>query len=153
MSTLMKAAVFYGVRDVRIEDVPKPTAGPGKLSCGFSAVPCAGPTSASSPTGRRTWCRRPSPATKLWEPFTKLGSGVNNGLRMGQKAVVATVVGCGKCIYCQRKQYNLCDSFTAIGYDYAGGFAEYVKIPAAAVAPRQRHSHSRLHVRRPRRTD
>ena len=48
--------------------------------------------------------------------------------------MVATVVGCGKCIYCQRKQYNLCDSFTAIGYDYAGGFAEYVKIPAAAVA-------------------
>ena len=47
--------------------------------------------------------------------------------------VVATVVGCGKCVYCRRKQYNLCDSFTALGYDYAGGFAEYVKIPAVAV--------------------
>ena len=43
-------------------------------------------------------------------------------------------MGCGKCIYCQRRQYNLCDSFTALGYDYSGGFAEYVKIPAAAVA-------------------
>ena len=31
MSNLMKAAVFHGVRDVRIEDVPKPTAGPGEV--------------------------------------------------------------------------------------------------------------------------
>ena len=27
----MRAAVFYGPRDVRIEDVPKPTAGPGEV--------------------------------------------------------------------------------------------------------------------------
>jgi L-iditol 2-dehydrogenase len=62
------------------------------------------------------------------------GSGVEAKIAIGQKVVVATVVGCGKCIYCRREQYNLCDSFTALGYDYAGGFAEYVKIPAAAVA-------------------
>jgi L-iditol 2-dehydrogenase len=63
----------------------------------------------------------------------EIGSGVDQDLRVGQKAVIATVVGCGKCVYCQRKQYNLCDLFTAIGYDYSGGFAEYIKIPAAAV--------------------
>jgi len=62
------------------------------------------------------------------------GSGVDGEIRIGRNVVVATVVGCGTCIYCRRKQYNLCDSFTALGYDYAGGFAEYVKIPAAAVA-------------------
>jgi L-iditol 2-dehydrogenase len=64
----------------------------------------------------------------------EIGSGVDGGLHVGQKVVVATVVGCGKCVYCRRKQYNLCEAFTALGYDYAGGFAEYVKIPAAAVA-------------------
>jgi L-iditol 2-dehydrogenase len=64
----------------------------------------------------------------------EIGSGVDPQIAVGQNVVVATVVGCGKCIYCRRKQYNLCDSFTALGYDYAGGFAEYVKIPAAAVA-------------------
>jgi len=64
----------------------------------------------------------------------QIGAGVDGGLHTGQKVVVATVVGCGKCVYCRRKQYNLCESFTALGYDYAGGFAEYVKIPAVAVA-------------------
>ena len=43
------------------------------------------------------------------------------------------MVGCGKCIYCQRQQYNLVRFIYGAGYDYAGGFAEYVKIPAAAV--------------------
>ncbi len=64
----------------------------------------------------------------------EIGSGVNQPLKVGQRVVVGTVVGCGKCIYCKRKQYNLCDSFTAIGYDHAGGFAQYLKIPPVAVA-------------------
>jgi L-iditol 2-dehydrogenase len=64
----------------------------------------------------------------------EIGAGVHGGLQTGQHAIVATVVGCGNCVYCQRQQYNLCDSFKAIGYDYAGGFAEYIKVPAAAVA-------------------
>ena len=63
----------------------------------------------------------------------QVGSGVDPAIAIGRKVVVATVVGCGKCIYCQRKQYNLCDSFTALGYDYAGGFAEYVAVPATNV--------------------
>jgi len=64
----------------------------------------------------------------------EIGSGVGGGLKIGQKVVVGTVIGCGKCIYCRRKQYNLCDSFTALGYDHAGGFAEFMKVPAVAVA-------------------
>ena len=39
-------------------------------------------------------------------------------VELGAKVVVATPVGCGECIYCQREQYNLCESFTALGYDY-----------------------------------
>jgi len=64
----------------------------------------------------------------------EIGAGVDGGLKTGQRVIVATVVGCGRCIYCKRKQYNLCDAFTALGYEYAGGFAEYIKVPAAAVA-------------------
>jgi L-iditol 2-dehydrogenase len=63
----------------------------------------------------------------------EIGPGAGGGLQPGQKVTVATVIGCGRCLYCKRKQYNLCDSFTALGYGYAGGFAEYVKIPAGAV--------------------
>jgi len=55
-------------------------------------------------------------------------AGVGARLEMGRRWWWATVVGCGKCIYCQRRQYKSLRSFTALGYDYSGGFAEYVKI-------------------------
>ncbi len=42
-----------------------------RLFCGSSAVPCAGRTSAFTPMGRRTWCRRRLPGMRLSELFTR----------------------------------------------------------------------------------
>ncbi len=134
MNTLMKAAVFHGVRDVRIEDVPKPTAGPGEVVLRVLRCSVCGTDKRIFTHGQKNVVPPAITGHEIVGTVYEIGSGVDSGLRTGQKAVVATVVGCGKCIYCKRKQYNLCDSFTALGYDYAGGFAEYVKIPAAAVA-------------------
>ena len=130
----MKAAVFHGVRDVRIEDVPQPTAGPGEVILRVLRCSVCGTDKRIFTHGQKNVVPPAITGHEIVGTVHEIGAGVNNGLKLGQKAVVGTVVGCGKCIYCQRKQYNLCDSFTAIGYDYAGGFAEYVKIPAAAVA-------------------
>jgi L-iditol 2-dehydrogenase len=134
MSTLMKAAVFHGVRDVRIEDVPKPMAGPGEVVLRVQCCSVCGTDKRIFTHGQKNVVPPAITGHEIVGTVYEIGSGVDQGLHTGQRAVVATVVGCGKCIYCQRKQYNLCDSFTAIGYDYAGGFAEYVKIPPAAVA-------------------
>ncbi|HTS69650.1 MAG TPA: alcohol dehydrogenase catalytic domain-containing protein [Terriglobia bacterium] len=134
MSDLMKAAVFHGVRDVRVEDVPRPTAGAGEVVLRVQRCSVCGTDKRIFTHGQKNVVPPAITGHEIVGTVYELGSGVNHGLRLGQEAVVATVVGCGKCIYCQRKQYNLCDSFTAIGYDYAGGFANYVKIPAAAVA-------------------
>ncbi|HXW15892.1 MAG TPA: alcohol dehydrogenase catalytic domain-containing protein [Terriglobia bacterium] len=133
MSNLMKAAVFHGVRDVRIEDVPIPTAGPGEVVLRVQRCSVCGTDKRIFTHGQKNVVPPAITGHEIVGTVDEIGPGVNNGLYIGQPVVVATVVGCGKCIYCQRKQYNLCDSFTAIGYDYAGGFANYVKIPAAAV--------------------
>ena len=134
MSTMMKAAVFHGIRDVRIESVPKPTAGPGEVLLRVERCAVCGTDKRIFTHGQKNVVPPAITGHEIIGAVEEIGSGVNQPLRKGQKVVVATVVGCGKCIYCQRKQYNLCDSFTAIGYDYAGGFAEWVKIPANAVA-------------------
>jgi len=55
------------------------------------------------------------------------------GYKKGERVTVATVVGCGKCIFCRRARYNLCVDWKALGYHWPGGFAEYVKIPSEAV--------------------
>jgi threonine dehydrogenase-like Zn-dependent dehydrogenase len=84
-----------------------------------------------------------------------IGSGVNN-LRKGDRVVVPFTISCGKCRFCQSHQWSLCDnsnpntvlaqkyfgfsSAGIFGYShlfggYAGGQAEYVRVPFADVGP------------------
>lgn len=130
---IMKAAVFYGVRDIRIEDVPQPKAGPGEVLLRVRRCSVCGTDKRIFLHGQKNVVPPAITGHEIVGTVEALGAGVENGLTVGQNVVVGTVVGCGHCIYCQRRQYNLCDLFTALGYDHAGGFAEYMKVPAAAV--------------------
>jgi len=130
----MKAAVYHGIRDVRIEEVPRPSAGPGEVVLRVLRCAVCGTDKRIFTHGQKNVVPPAITGHEIGGTVYEIGVGVDAGLRIGQKATVATVVGCGNCVYCKRKQYNLCDSFTALGYDYAGGFAEYIKIPAIAVA-------------------
>jgi L-iditol 2-dehydrogenase len=130
----MKAAVFYGPRDVRVEPVARPSAGEGEVVLRVLCCAVCGTDKRIFTHGQKNVVPPAITGHEIVGTVYEIGPGADGGLKTGRKVVVATVIGCGKCVYCQRKQYNLCDSFTALGYDYAGGFAEYVKIPAAAVA-------------------
>jgi L-iditol 2-dehydrogenase len=130
----MRAAVFYGPRDIRIEDLPKPTAGTGEVVLRVLRCAVCGTDKRIYTHGQKNVVPPAITGHEIVGTVREIGPNADGGLRLGQRAVVATVVGCGRCIYCQRKQYNLCDSFTAVGYEYAGGFAEFIRIPAVAVA-------------------
>jgi len=65
--------------------------------------------------------------------IVEIGKGVE-GYKEGQKAVIVTPVGCGRCKFCRQGMHNLCVDFKAIGYEYPGGFAEYMVVNAKAVA-------------------
>jgi len=129
----MKAAVFYGPRDVRVEPVSQPVAGPGEVVLRVLRCAVCGTDKRIFMYGQKNVVPPAITGHEIVGIVHEIGAGVA-GLRVGQRAIVATVVGCGSCVYCRRKQYNLCESFTALGYDYAGGFAEYMKVPARAVA-------------------
>lgn len=85
----------------------------------------------------------------------EVGHGVKN-LKPGDRVVVPFTIACGKCLYCEDKLWSLCDNsnpnawiaekaygFSAsglFGYShmyggYAGGQAEYVRVPYADTGP------------------
>lgn len=85
----------------------------------------------------------------------EVGNEVQN-LRKGDRVVVPFTIACGRCFFCQRELWSLCDNsnpnarmaetlygFSAsglFGYShmmggYAGGQAEYVRVPFADVGP------------------
>lgn len=62
-----------------------------------------------------------------------LGEGVE-GYELGARCTVQTVIGCGKCAMCLVHRENLCmHGFKAIGYQWNGGFAEYMIMPKVGV--------------------
>lgn len=59
--------------------------------------------------------------------------GLVAGYRPGDRVAVAPNVGCGLCGDCVKGDAHLCSRYEALGVHMDGGFAEYVRVPAAAV--------------------
>lgn len=47
------------------------------------------------------------------------------GFEKGDRVVAANSAPCGECFYCQRQQYNLCESLALLN----GAYAEYITVP------------------------
>jgi L-iditol 2-dehydrogenase len=56
------------------------------------------------------------------------------GFEPGDRISLAPSLPCGRCAMCVRGFYNLCDQRLPIGTIIDGGFAEYLEIPARAIA-------------------
>lgn len=54
------------------------------------------------------------------------------GFYIGDRVAVAPAIGCGKCYSCINSHPNMCDNLKTIGFQYNGGFAEYMEIPSGA---------------------
>lgn len=63
---------------------------------------------------------------------TAVGSEVS-GYQVGDTVSVACVIPCGRCRPCRRGWLVMCDEVTIFGWDWDGGFAEYMAVPAHAV--------------------
>jgi len=63
----------------------------------------------------------------------KVGSDIQ-GFQKGDKVAIANVIPCGSCNSCLGGRENACLNRKAIGYEFDGGFAEYVRIPAIAIS-------------------
>lgn len=55
------------------------------------------------------------------------------GYEVGDKVSIANVIPCGSCSSCLNGRENACMNRTAIGYQYDGGFQEYIRIPESCI--------------------
>jgi len=123
---MMKAAVWKGINNVEIEDIPMPSPKSGEV---LIRVKSAGV------------CMTDIHIIKGEFPYTKpphvLGheiAGVlehdSNFFKAGDRVIVETYIGCGTCFYCLRGMKHLCVKGEEIGYvPYQGGYAEYICVP------------------------
>lgn len=60
------------------------------------------------------------------------GTGVH-AFKQGDLVQVAPGISCGVCSYCRHGLDHLCDEVKILGFNYDGGFAEYILIPEKGV--------------------
>lgn len=129
----MKAIVYHGPGDIRVQDVPVPSRGDDELLVKVDACAVCGTDLKSQKHGNP---RIKGPLT-MGHEFTGLVSEVGpqavGGFSVGDRIVMATSVSCGECYYCRRRWPNLCVDLAPMGFSYPGGMAEYVVIPARAL--------------------
>ncbi len=137
----MKAARYYGRRDVRIEMVPEPAApGPGEVVlevscagiCGTDAAeflhgPHLIPLQAQHPVSGH--CGPLILGHEFVGQIVALGPEVE-GLAVGQRVVPGAGMWCGACRWCLAGQSNLCTRYFVYGLHANGGLANLVKVPA-----------------------
>ena len=113
----MRAAVYYGREDLRLEQVPEPQPGPDevKLRILFNGI-CGSDLHEyyDGPIATRT---EPHPLTGVRNPVilghemcgevVQVGEGVED-LERGMRVAVEPVETCGNCLYCRCGQYNHC---------------------------------------------
>jgi len=51
-------------------------------------------------------------------------------VRVGDRVIVYFYLSCGKCRACQQGRENICVNIKRCGFEIAGGYAEFLKIPA-----------------------
>lgn len=134
----MRAVVFHehgGLDRLQLEEVPTPKAGPGEVLVRVKA--CA-------LNHLDIWIRQGIPAYKIPLPHISgsdvagvveaVGAGVQ-GITAGGRVVLSPGLSCWHCEQCLAGRDNLCPSFGILGAKVAGGYAEFVTIPAQNVLP------------------
>jgi L-iditol 2-dehydrogenase len=132
------AAVLHGVGDLRIEDQPMPTPGPGEVLVEVRSVGICGSDVHYYEHGRIGDYVVNAPMVLGHEAggvVVDRGAGVT-AIEVGQRVAVEPGVPCGKCDQCRRGNYNLCPNvrfFATPPID--GALARYVTVHAAFAHP------------------
>jgi len=131
----MKALRFHGVGDVSVDEIPEPVAGPGDIVIAVRAASICGTDRRIAANGHFKIAE--GTVRTLGHEFAgeivRAGADVRK-YAVGDRVSVTPNVGCGVCEFCRLGFNNMCPDYDAFGITFDGGLAEYVLIPASAIA-------------------
>lgn len=126
----MRAAVYRGVNDVRVETVPVPVIGRGEVLIRVHSCGVCGTDLKKIHTGSHSAPR--IFGHEISGVIAAAGEGVH-GFQPGDRVMVFHHTPCGKCYYCRHKTPSQCNDYKRVGVTAGfepsgGGFAEYVRV-------------------------
>ena len=129
----MKAVVFHGVNDIRVEDVARPRPKAGEAVIRITVTTICG-TDVHIVKGE--YPVRPG-LILGHEPvgvIEELGEGLEGEYTAGQRVIVGAITPCGQCFYCLNGVHSQCHGALGgwrFGNTINGAWAEYLLVPDA----------------------
>jgi L-iditol 2-dehydrogenase len=121
---LMRVAMYYNNRDIRLEEMSRPEIGEGELLVKVVSSGICG-------SDVMEWYRiKRAPLVlghEIAGDIVEVGARVAR-YKVGQRVFVSHHVPCMKCRYCLSGHESTCDTLRSTNF-YPGGFAEYVRVP------------------------
>ena len=152
----MKANCWHGKRDVRVEQVPDPAIlNPGDAIIKVSSTAICGSDLHLYNGVVPTMEQGDILGHEFMGEVVEVGAAVRK-LEVGDRVVVPFPIACGRCFFCEQQLYSVCENSNPNAYmaekmwghsgagifgyshltgGYAGGQAEYVRVPFADVGP------------------
>ncbi len=127
----MRAALFFGPSDVRLETVDVPSIGPGEVLVKVGTALTCGTDLKAYRQGHPVLLGTHLPAPfghELAGTIAEVGRGVTH-FQKGMRVVAANSAPCDRCYFCRHGKPNLCDNLKLLN----GAYAEYIRIPEQIV--------------------
>jgi len=132
MTTTMRGVRAAGPEAVAVEEMPRPTPGPGEVVVAIRSCGICG-------SDLHWWHgEMPAPGVcpghEIAGVVADVGAGVTT-LRAGDRVALEGISSCGVCRWCQAGTYNYCRRLGLVGITIPGGFADFVGLPARHCFP------------------
>lgn len=140
----MRASVYHGAHDVRVEEVPAPVRGAGEVVLRVLRSGMCGTDATEWASGPKTFpVDRVHPVTEHSGPMILghefVGEVVepaeDGRFAVGDVVASGAGVSCGECVRCQEGRTNICERYYTLGLNTAGGMAELVSVPERVLSP------------------
>jgi L-iditol 2-dehydrogenase len=130
----MIGAFLYGPKDLRLEEVEKPTIYEGEALIKVKAAGICGSDIHYYLEGKTAMFIPKHPFILGHEFSGIIEESTKEEFKIGDRVVIEPQIPCFKCYYCRRGRYNLCNNLKFIGTAATfphinGGFAEFCKVP------------------------
>jgi L-iditol 2-dehydrogenase len=134
----MRAVVYRGINDMRVETVPVPSIGPGELLIKVATCGICGTDLKKIHMGSHSPPR--IFGHEMAGTIVAVGEGVTR-YAVGERVMTFHHVPCGECYYCRKQTPAQCPLYKKTGVTAGfepsgGGFAEYIRVMDFVVANR-----------------
>jgi L-iditol 2-dehydrogenase len=128
----LRVATFYAPGDIRLEDVDEPRVSAGEVKIRVRACSTCGTDVKISRSGHPNMTPPQVMGHEIAGEIVEAGAGVE-GWAAGDRVQVIAAIPDGTCEDCRAGRMTVCPNQLSMGYQFPGGFAEFMIVPEAVL--------------------